>query len=199
MITTTLVETPIRILVDANILYSQTKMRWLFFMTRKLSQMQLWISEDILAETRYNLRRDNPLAGSDLYQWEDKIPLIFGEQRTSFLARSSYNHMDHGVKDIDDLHVHFAALDSGMDILLTDNVKDFPSIGYQKPYRVSTLDAFLHQTAVKNPKILESAIAEQQRYYQRNHQEALLSAGLYASNCPQLASLVEPYETEPLD
>ncbi len=54
-----------RVLVDANIFYSQVLTDWLFFIHAYMdTSFTLICTEDILAETRYHLRKRYPSASS---------------------------------------------------------------------------------------------------------------------------------------
>lgn len=126
-----------RVLVDANIFFSQTLTDWLFFLHTYLPEsFTILCTEDILAEARYHLRRRHHTASSKTIKTKiSKIRMCI-DDFVEFSGSSS------GVPDIYDLHVYSAALDGHIDVLLTQNVKDFPS---PSTYNVSTADDFFHK------------------------------------------------------
>ena len=60
-----------------------------------------------------------------------------------------------GVSDIYDLHVYSAALDGHIDVLLTQNVKDFPSLS---TYNVSKTDEFFIKTVLLIHKVIKRSL-----------------------------------------
>ena len=185
------------VLVDANVLFSITLLRWLYFMTGEHDiELVFYTSEDILAEARYHRRKRMPDAGSDLGFWESKLPLLFRQKPLEFRARPGYLYRDNGLMDTEDQHVHFAALDNTIDILLTQNITDFPQNG---PYRVMTPDEFLYWLGYASPATLKRAIEVQSGYYARQGVEAKLSSSLRRAQCLRFADMVESVEAGALD
>lgn len=161
-----------RVLVDANIFFSQTLTDWLFFLHTYLPEsFTILCTEDILAEVRYHLRRRHPTASSKTIKTKiSKIRMCI-DDFVEFSGSSS------GVPDIYDLHVHSAALDGHIDVLLTENVKDFPS---PSKYNVSTADDFFIKivTATQGYKEVLEIIQMQREYMRRRHKSLDLSAYL---------------------
>ena len=102
-----------------------------------------------------------------------------------------------GVPDIYDLHVHSAALDGHIDVLLTQNVKDFPS---PSTYNVSTADDFFIKivTDTQDYKEVLEIIQMQREYMRRRHKSLDLSAYLERANCPKFASLIRDLQRDHL-
>ena len=95
-----------RVLVDANIFYSQVLTDWLFFIHAYMdTSFTLICTEDILAETRYHLRKRYPSASSATVNHRiSKIKMCIDEL-VEFQGHNT------GVPDVGDLHVHAAAVD----------------------------------------------------------------------------------------
>lgn len=112
-----------RVLVDANVLYSRTLRDWVFLLalasgTGPLYDV-LW-TEDILAETVRNFRKRYPdVPGGYVADIVEKVREIFPE------GRIRDYECPPGQPDPGDAHVHGAAVAGGADILLTSNVADF--------------------------------------------------------------------------
>lgn len=96
-----------------------------------------------------------------------------------------------------DLHVHSAALDGHIDVLLTENVKDFPS---PSTYNVSTADDFFIKivTDTQGYKEVLEIIQMQREYMRRRHKSLDLSAYLERANCPKFASLIRDLQRDHL-
>lgn len=181
-----------RVLVDANIFFSQTLTDWLFFLHTYLPEsFTILCTEDILAEVRYHLRRRHPTASSKTIKTKiSKIRMCI-DDFVEFSGSSS------GVPDIYDLHVHSAALDGHIDVLLTENVKDFPS---PSTYNVSTADDFFIKIVIDTQgykEVLE-IIQMQREYMRRRHKSLDLSAYLERANCPKFASLIRDLQRDHL-
>ncbi|MDO4898509.1 MAG: PIN domain-containing protein [Rothia sp. (in: high G+C Gram-positive bacteria)] len=130
------VGSPLRVFVDANILFSKTLTDWLYFLSQNYRYpVTLLSSEDVFAEVIKNLREKNPYAPGRTIT--HRLNLLRGCIDD---VVADYEVKDHpAVRDVLDLHVHAAAaVESDADILLTANTRDFSAD--KAPYTLMTPD-----------------------------------------------------------
>lgn len=159
---------PLRVLIDANVLYSQYLRDLLLILGERTIYHPFW-TDDIIGEWKRNLLKNRPdlaeqkinrtirlmnaaFTNSTINQYEDLIPLL-------------------SLPDDGDRHVLAAAVKGEMDAILTFNVKDFPR---------STMDAFAIQRFTPNEFFM----------YLYNQYQSLMEAFDY-----QLNSLRKPAMT----
>lgn len=150
---------------------------------------QLHTSFDVLMETVRVTRRRNPTADGSLtselfYRLSDLLDEVLGDFDGS---------VDFVGPDVDDHHVHAAALASRADKLLTANSKDFPEDD-ESPYEVYTPDEFLTLVDDSAPHLVLSVTRQQVAYWaarrangapRKSLDQALVDAG-----CPEFAGRV---------
>lgn len=126
-----------RIFVDANVLYSRSLRDWLFLLRSETEGMfQIHTTEDVLAETEYRLRRNNPtMLGGVITDLRKKITDSIDELVGDYDATIPY-----GGPDPHDRHVHAAAIASHAHILLTNDAGFEGSD--EEPYEVFNCDDF---------------------------------------------------------
>lgn len=94
------------VLVDANVLYSKTLRDWLFLLKLESdgNMFSVLVTEDVIAETLYRLRRNNPAApGGLISNIHDRIVANIDERVSDFVVDGSFPG-----KDQNDAHVHAA-------------------------------------------------------------------------------------------
>ncbi len=120
----------------------------------------LW-TEDILAETVFNLRRDHPKwEGGQIANIVETIKKIFPEEGHRV---RDYNFAES--KDECDGHVKGAAIAGNADILLTNNVKDFVDDVDECPYEVYTPDDFFMLVWKSAPALVESVTHRMNQHF----------------------------------
>lgn len=143
------------VLVDANVWFSRTLRDWVCLLAADLHTSiytALW-TEDILAETLANIRRNKPhLSGGQVAHIREQIIEVFpeGQVRDYDSTRP--------LRDVKDAHVHGAAVAGGADILLTQNTKDFvltEGLEDELPYELYTPDDFLVLVNSSAPRLVE--------------------------------------------
>ena len=151
-----------RVFVDSSVLGSKTLYDWLFLLRRELpSMLFLGTTDDVLDEAHRVWRRRHPEAGGAMRAQREK------------LFRANFNEITSDwegevapVLDVDDSHVHNAAVGTGADILLTDNVKDFGDPD-SLPYDLYSPDEFFCLIYENAPDAVRAVALEQIRYWRR--------------------------------
>jgi len=156
-----------RIFVDSNVLASRTLRDWLFLLRGETYRMfQLHTSFDVLIETVRVTRRRYPTADGKLtmdlfYRLEDLLDEVLGDYDGS---------VEFAGPDVDDHHVHAAALSSRADKILTANDRHFPAAD-DLPYEVYTPDEFLVLVDDSAPHHVRSVTRQQIAYWQARRSE----------------------------
>ncbi len=180
-----------RVLVDANILFSRTLRDWLLMLQLESGgdvYTTYW-TEDILAEVVYRLRRANPTwPGGTLTRLRDKIAATLeGGRVEDFTVDGSFGG------DPDDQHVHAAALACGADIVLTsDNGFCIEGRRARLPYEVVRPDRFFVLVDDVVPGVVAAVAADQARHF-RQRRDVDLCARLEAAGCPDFAVRVRSH------
>jgi len=178
-----------RVFVDANVLYSRTLRDWLFLLRRETEGMfQIHTTEDVLAETEYRLRRNNPtMAGGVITDLRKKITTSVDELVGDYDATIPY-----AGQDPDDRHVHAAAIASQAHILLTG---DAGFIGSDdEPYEVFRCDEFFILIDDSASWLVERVTADQINYWNKKIGNRKTSAqALSDAGCPEFAKRVEKH------
>jgi predicted nucleic acid-binding protein len=182
----------LRVLVDANVLYSRTLRDWLLLIAvigPPGVPFHLCWTEDILAELVYRLRRAHPgMDGGALTRIRDRIT------RTLARTRIDDYRIDgtYGGSDPDDAHVHAAAVAGEVDAIVTSDRGFSAGLdGRPTPYRFLTPDQLLMHAQEVAPELVESVAIDQARYWRRRPGSASLSGALVRAGCPQFARVVD--------
>ncbi|WP_227984688.1 PIN domain-containing protein [Nocardia spumae] len=150
------------VLVDANVLFSQTLRDWLalLYLDPGNEMFEVMWTDDIMTEFHYHLRKKFPLhsdaqIGGIRRRLEDSF-------RTGWVTGYT---IDESVAypDVGDAHVHCAAVHANVDILLTGNAKDFAGID-DLPYEIYKAGEFFELVDDSNPALVR-AVTEQQLVY----------------------------------
>lgn len=97
--------------------------------------------------------------------------------------------------DVDDTHVHNAAVAVNVDILLTNNVDDFGDPD-QLPYDLYTPDQFFMLIAANSPRAVRTVTRLQALYWHKRHKTSpegahpSLFEALKKAGCPNFAEIV---------
>lgn len=179
-----------RIFVDSNVLASRTLRDWLFLLrTETFRMFQLHTSFDVLMETVRVTRRRHPTAdgrlASDLFlRLNDLLDEVLGDFDGS---------VDFAGPDVDDHHVHAAAMSSRADKLLTANDRHFPEAD-DLPYEVYTPDEFLVLVDDSAPHHVRSVTRQQVDYWQRRRSGGTrvkpLGQALVDAGCPDFGDRI---------
>lgn len=181
-----------RVFVDSNVLGSKTQYDWVFLLRRELNTtFSLYTSDDVLDEAHRVWRRNKPEAGGNMRTQREKL------FRTNFTEISSdWAGMAAPVIDIDDSHVHNAAVHLRADILLTNNVNDFEDPD-NLPYDLYTPDEFFCLIYKNSPEAVRLVAAEQVDYWLKRQKvnpsakPKKLSEALTAAGCPEFGQIVK--------
>lgn len=175
-----------RVFIDSNVLASRTLRDWLFLIQGQAPGMySTYASDDVLAETVRVVRRRNPKMDGDL-------PARFQAQLRKSLTEVLDNFpgdVPFGGGDIDDHHVHAAALGCGADIVLTSNGRDFGDPD-ALDYEVMPPDEFFVLADDSAPQVIQRVILTQREYWQRRPGSKTLDEALIAAECPQFAERI---------
>jgi hypothetical protein len=152
------------VLLDANILYSRTLRDWIALLQIEAPGLfnVMW-TEDIMVETLYHLRKDNPL-------WsEEQIGGIRRRLEKAFTGGQITGYqIDPALKypDVGDAHIHAAAVHGSVDIVVTMNGKDLP-YSDELPYEIYTPDDFLILVDDAVPQTVQKVTEAQLRYFHK--------------------------------
>lgn len=173
-----------RIFLDSNVLASRTLRDWLFLLRGETFRMfQLHTSFDVLMETVRVTRRRHPTADGKLtselfHRLDGLLDEVLGDFDGS---------VDFAGSDVDDHHVHAAALASRADKLMTANGRHFPEAD-GLPYEVYTPDEFLVLVDDSAPHHVRSVTRLQIDYWQKRRAAGAtvkqLDQALVDAGCP---------------
>ena len=174
--------------VDANVLYSRTLRDWLFLLRfADPDRLTVFTSEDVLAETVYRYRRNHPDApGRLIAAIRSTIVNSLSDIVTDYQIDGSFLG-----GDIDDRHVHAAALACGADVLLTD---DQGFVGHRHGYDVVRPDPFFVAVDDSDPALVSRVTAQQVDYWTSRRGTSRLPEALEAAGCPQFAERVQQHQ-----
>ncbi|WP_026455043.1 PIN domain-containing protein [Saccharomonospora iraqiensis] len=186
----------LRVLVDANVLFSRTLRDWLalIYLSPRGQLYTVHWTEDILAEVLYRLRRRHPdWNGQKTNAIRRRIAETFeGGRVEDFVVDGSFQG-----SDPDDRHVHAAALACAADIVLTGD-DGFVGEGVDAdllPYEVLSPDAFFVLADDSAPEIVAEVTRDQTRYWYGRHGRAPLAQQLEAAGCPEFARRVQKHQS----
>lgn len=187
---------PLRVLADANVLYSRTLRDWLALLelNSKGRMYAVYWTEDILAETLYHLRRDHPeWDGARVTAIRERVEKTFsGGQVTDFTVDGSFPG-----RDRNDQHVHAAAVACPADVVLT-NDKDFNDLTAdpdQLPYEVLAPDPFFLLVDDSAPRVVREVTRKQTVYWSGKNGRAPLPHFLEQVDCPEFAERVRKHQS----
>jgi hypothetical protein len=171
------------------VLGSRTLYDWLFILRGQSAMFSLTTSPDVLDEAHRVWRRKHPTAGGTMRENREKK---FRENFDEVIADWSGGEAG-SLTDVDDQHVHNAAVFCQADILLTANAGDFgdPDL---LPYDLYTPDQFFCLVNGSGAFIVRDATSFQNAYWQRRRDEGDsvkgLSEALQDAGCPDFAAIV---------
>lgn len=156
------------VLVDANILIARTLRDWLIniYLASQPSPFEVCWTEDIMAETMFHIRRNNPLlSGGQIARVRELIDATFTVVR-------DYD-VDPGIPypDEHDAHVHAAAVTCQADFLLTNDTKGFALEPALVPYEIYTADEFFCLVDDLYPDLAHRATLAQLNHWRRKDPE----------------------------
>ncbi|ACU34047.1 PIN domain-containing protein [Actinosynnema mirum] len=184
-----------KVLADANVLYSRTLLDW-FGLLQGSDEQQVYHAywtEDLLAEALFHLRRDKPaLDGGQISSIRDKIEKAFeGGRVDDFVIDDSFPG-----KDVNDRHVHAAAVTCQADIVLTcDEGFHSEQVADLLPYEVHKPDEFFVLVHDIAPEIVWQATLKQTRYWVGRGKRADLFDRLVKAGCPEFAARVQVHQS----
>ena len=159
---------------------------------RELATMfSLSTSDDVLDEAHRVWRKRHPGIGGDM---RARRELLFRSQFDDIC--SDWPGSPAPVRDVDDSHVHNAAAHLGVEILLTNNVRDFGK-PESRSYDIYTPDEFFCLIHKNSPRGVEAVVMEQLGYWEQRHRAdgslrpKKLSIALREAGCREFALNVE--------
>jgi predicted nucleic acid-binding protein len=180
-----------RVLVDANVLFARTLRDWLFLLRNQFeaSLFTVAATEDIVAETIYRVRRRYPEAPGRLTRAiHDRIVDQLDERVDDFEVDGSWEGAD-----LDDAHVHAAAVAAGSTIVLTAD-RGFRDLGQDGsdglPYEVFRPDEFFVLVDDAGSAGVREVVRQQMDYWYARRGEVDLPDALRRSACPEFARRV---------
>lgn len=183
-----------RILVDANVLYSRTLRDWLLILQCETPGMftTCW-TEDILAETMYHVRRNNPqIDGGAVTTVRDRMVAVMSERIDAFPVEPFPP-----LTDEHDLHVHGAAIAGHVTMLLT-NDKGFlgliDEVTDRLPYEVIDPDSLFVLIDDSSPDNVGRATRRIWDHLRAKDPATDVSRLLESAGCPQFAKRVRRHQ-----
>lgn len=182
----------LRVLADANVLYSRTLRDWLILvqLQSETPPYRTYWTEDILAEVLDRQRRAHPeWDGARTARVRDSIcGSLEGGRIEDFTVDGSFPG------DRDDQHVHAAAVGGGIDVVLTaDGGFAAPGVRAVSPYEVCAPDEFFLGVDVAAPHLVRAAAAAQDRYHRGRGGPVDLAESLRRAGCRGFADRVEQH------
>jgi predicted nucleic acid-binding protein len=179
-----------RVLVDANVLVSRTLRDWLLMIQIEAPGMYATCyTEDLLAEAVYSIRRRNPaMPGEAVTAIADTIRRVMSERIESFSIQELA-----ALRDMDDLHVHSAAISGEVNMVLTDD-KGFlglpEAVTDALPYEIISADAFFVLVDDSSPEAVAAVTVSQWDYWRKKDPATDLPQRLRDAGCPEFAQRV---------
>lgn len=183
-----------RVFVDANVLFSRTLRDWLFLLKLRSNARMFTVASslDVIAETIARVRDSKPLAsGAMTANLKRRIEGNLDEVIEEFDNDGSFPGAD-----VEDVHVHAAAVGCGADILLTsDNGwSDLtPDESDNLPYDAYHPDDFFCLVDDSAPQCVRQVVTEQLQYWHGRDGDVNLSERLKAAGCPNFAKRVRQH------
>lgn len=147
---------------------------------------------DIIAEVMYNWRRKYPTkSGNEAASIHDRIVSQLDDRIDDF-------QIDNGFPghDVNDQHVHAAAVASGAQIVLTAD-GGFTGLTEQQkdalPYDILTSDEFFVLVDDSNPDVVRQVTNEQRTYWEKRQSSRSLADQLVVAGCPDFGNRVRNY------
>lgn len=178
----------VRVLVDANVLFSRTLRDWLLLLKLRSGggMFTLAGTHDILAETIAKLRDHYPRAsGGEIARLHDLITQSLDERIDEFVVDGSFPGGDQG-----DAHVHAAAVAGGVHVLLTCDrgwLDMDEGVLAALPYEPQHPDSFFCLVDDSSSAIVRAVAAEQRDYFLDKRGQVDLPGQLRAAGCPGFA------------
>jgi len=174
-------------LLDANVLHPQILCDLLLRLAEHDAFRPLW-SAKILEETIESILRRRPDFGrARLQRRMDAMNEAFPDACVSGYERLMPTMPEMG----EDAHVLAAALHASSDVIVTDNVKDFPPHRAQRfGITVETTDDFPIGTWRRDPRLIAGVLVEQSRATRRPHLEPRQLLQTLGRVVPEFARLV---------
>lgn len=181
------------VLPDANVLYSRTLRDWLLLLSIEGSgrMFQVTYTEDIMAETMYWIRKNNPdCPGTALTKIRDRIVDSTSGRIDSYDSGRDAEE----VKDVFDRHVHAAAVAGQVDGLITSDT-GFTTLPNETRdnlnYEIYTPDDFFLLVADSSSHVVVSVIRRQiQHFAEAGIDEIDLPGKLAEAQCPAFGQRV---------
>lgn len=178
----------VRVLVDANVLFSRTIRDWLFLLKLETGGRMFTVatSEDVISEAISKYRDKHPnLPGGVISRMRRNITTNIEELVEDFTVDGSFP-----CKDLGDAHVHAAAIACRADVLLTFDKgwsgldeEQLHKLTYE-PQHPDTLFTLINDSS---PEAVRSVITQQRDYFLAKSMEADLPLRLRNANCPAFA------------
>jgi predicted nucleic acid-binding protein len=174
-------------LLDANVLHPPILCDLLLRLAEHDAFRPLW-SVEILTETIESILRRRPdLERERLQRRMNAMNEAFPDAIVSGYERLITTMPEMG----EDAHVLAAALHAGADVIVTDNVKDFPPhVAPRFDIAVRTADDFLIETWRRDPRLVARVIVEQSTATRRPHFEPRPLLQSLSKAVPEFARLV---------
>jgi hypothetical protein len=183
----------LRVLPDANVLYSRTLRDWLLLLDLTGAPFMLCWTEDVLAEVMYRLRRAHPRwDGRTITQIRDRLcRALEGRRIDDYPVDGTF-----AGADPDDQHVDAAARAGAVDVVLThDTGFTVAAAGSALPYRVLGADDFLLLVEAAAPECVRAVAVQQATYWAGRPGSEGLDVALVRAGCPRFAVTVRRHLT----
>jgi predicted nucleic acid-binding protein len=176
------------VFLDANVLYSRTLCDWVFMLRLEAPGMfRLYTSADVLDEVAYHFRKKRPMAdGSVIEAKRQHLRKFVDDVITDFPGDTPF-----AGEDQHDAHVHAAAIEAGVDYLVSDD-RGFEVLDKDSaPYEAHTADTFLCLVAENSPFTVQEVMMRQLAFWSERPGSKSMTDALRDAGCHVFADRVE--------
>lgn len=151
------------VFVDANVLHSKTLRDWTLLLSKHCNRFAVVSSQDCIVEALASIRERHPhLDGGAIRQISDSIDGALHDVIDDWRGGAI-----EGMPDEKDWHVVHAATHAQVEILVTENMKDFAPIAETLPFDLYTPDELFMLIAHNDPEAVENTTREQVDYWHK--------------------------------
>lgn len=159
------------VFVDANVLYSKTLRDWTLMLGQECNRFAVVSSQDCIIEALANIREKNVAGDGGVVR---QIKASIEGALHDIIDDWPGGEID-GMPDEKDWHVVHAATHAQVQILVTDNLKDFAPVADSLPFDLYSPDELLTLVAHNDPEAVAKVTRRQVEYWNRVAQHRVKS------------------------
>lgn len=184
------------VFVDANVLHSKTLRDWTLLLSMHCNRFAVVSSQDCVVEALASIRDRNPhLDGGAIRQIADSINRALHDIIDDWPGGAI-----EGMPDEKDWHVVHAATHAQVEILVTDNMKDFAPVADTLSFDLYTPDQLFTLVAHNDPEAVDEVTRRQVEYWHKQEARRALdgrpapkrmSEALRDAGAPEFADIID--------